>query len=59
VGVLSGPRQFRAMLRNGAITRSDRLQLDLIFCLYTRTRQSGRGKKSDAICRCYQSEALL
>src|SRR6266446_4995838 len=32
------------MLRNRAITRSDRLQLDLIFCLYTRTRQSGRGR---------------
>src|SRR5216684_4206749 len=34
------------MLRNGAITRSDQLQLDLIFCLYTRTRQSGRGRKA-------------
>jgi hypothetical protein len=33
--------------------------LDLIFCLYPRTRQSGRGKKSDAICRCYRSKTLF
>ncbi len=52
MGVLSGPRQYYAMLRNDAMTSMDRLQPGLFFCLCTRTRKLGMGKKSDAICRC-------
>jgi len=36
------------MLRNDAMTSTDRLQPGLFFCLCTRTRKLGMGKKSDA-----------
>src|SRR6266850_1308823 len=45
-GRLAGPRQFRAMIRNAAITRTDRLHLILFFCLYARTRRLGMGRKA-------------